>query len=348
MENRHEPTLDLSPYLDVIGKEFEQPEQFNYEVTRDSIRHFAHSIDDYNALYLDADFASSTKWKGIIAPPGYLMSHGHSAWIIPRLPKLQDPEGEELNLFAHAADDWTFLKPARPGNFIRSSSRLASADLKSGRKMGTSVLLRFETVFFDQYGEKIATRGGQYFVMNSSRGGPINKSPYPPLPDGGTRNVIQPTRFPGSFSLPAARRDSQRYYEDVNVGDELPILEIPPVMLQNLGRFNAATIGTGVDEVGGEHDGMPDAYVFGHLRISWFARLILNWAGPNSWIHQLTQRNRQWLLIGFRASCAGVVKAKGMTDGEAWVDIDLTCDCELGFVTNAGTARVVLPLRHSR
>jgi hypothetical protein len=26
MENRHEPTLDLSPYLDVIGKELEQHE----------------------------------------------------------------------------------------------------------------------------------------------------------------------------------------------------------------------------------------------------------------------------------------------------------------------------------
>jgi acyl dehydratase len=339
-----ESKLDLSPFNELVGLALEQPEQYNYEVTRDSIRHFAHAVDDYNAVYLDDEFASSTFWKGIVASPGYLSSHGQSAWITSRLPVIHDEDGCELSLSAHAADDWHFLRPVRPGDFVLSTSKLVSAEAKHGKKMGTSVLLRLETRYVNQRGEHVATRGGQYFRMAATRGGAANQSPYPPLQPGQTRNVIQPTRFSGTFSLPPNRRDThQLLWENVNVGMILPDLSIPPVMLQNLGRYNAATIGTGADEVGGAHGGMPDAYVFGHLRIPWFAQLIVNWGGPSTSIRRLAHKNLQWLLVGFKANCTGAVTGKGVEEYEHWVDLELICQCELGFTTNIGSARVVLP-----
>jgi len=72
-----ETRLDLSCYAALVGKNLPQPEQFNYEVTRDGIRHFAYCIPDFNALYRDEAYAEATRWRGIIAPPGYLYAHGH-------------------------------------------------------------------------------------------------------------------------------------------------------------------------------------------------------------------------------------------------------------------------------
>lgn len=341
------PALDISPYLELVGKDLPQPQQFNYEVSRDSIRHFAHAVDDYSALYLDDEFARSTRWGGVIASPGYLSSHGQSSWIIGQLPPLTGADGQRIGLSAHAGDDWHFVRPARPGDVILAHSKLEKAEAKSGRNMGSSVRFRLSTHYSNQHGEHVATRGGTYFRLGDMKGGAGSGALYPPLDHGQSRNVIQPTRFPGTFELPPLRKDTDRFHEDVQVGDRIPALRIPPTYLQNLGRYNAATIGTGVDEVGGPHGGMPDAYVFGHLRIPWFARLLSTWAGPNAWISTLSQQSKQWMLIGFEAVLSGEVTAKG-TDGErAWVDLRLQCDCELGFTTNTGTARVELMRRHA-
>jgi acyl dehydratase len=64
-----ETPLDVSDYAALVGKDLPQPEQFNYDVTRDGIRHFAYCIPDPNALYLDHEYAATTRWGGIIALP---------------------------------------------------------------------------------------------------------------------------------------------------------------------------------------------------------------------------------------------------------------------------------------
>ena len=59
-----ETHLDVSDYAALVGKDLPQPEQFNYDVTRDGIRHFAYCIPDPNALYLDHEYAATTRWRG--------------------------------------------------------------------------------------------------------------------------------------------------------------------------------------------------------------------------------------------------------------------------------------------
>ena len=39
------------------------------EVTRDSIRHWAHATGDRNPLYLDESYARASRYGGLIAPP---------------------------------------------------------------------------------------------------------------------------------------------------------------------------------------------------------------------------------------------------------------------------------------
>lgn len=66
---------------------------------------------------------------------------------------------------------------------------------------------------------------------------------------------------------------------------------------------------------------------------------------PNAWISTLSQQSKQWMLIGFEAILPGEVVAKGADAERSWVDVKLPCDCELGFTTNTGTARVELMRR---
>ena len=58
---------------------------------------------------------------------------------------------------------------------------------------------------------------------------------------------------------------------------------------------------------------------------------------------------RRWLtlvvLVGFSVTCKGTVTGKSVQDGRHLVDCSLTCESELGFVTNLGTAQVELPSR---
>src|ERR1700677_5306687 len=96
-------SLDLSEYEKLVGKDLPQPEQFLYGVTEDSIRHFAYCIPDYNALYLDHEYARSTRWGSIIAPPGYLYAHGTPAWLSTR-PGIKDATGQELDKGRNAGE----------------------------------------------------------------------------------------------------------------------------------------------------------------------------------------------------------------------------------------------------
>src|ERR1700728_4150029 len=91
----HETSLDVSGYAALVGKDLSQPEQFNYEVTREAIRHFAYCIPAYNALYLDEDSSAATRWRGLIAPPGYLYAHGSPAWL-GKMPGIKDSSGNQL------------------------------------------------------------------------------------------------------------------------------------------------------------------------------------------------------------------------------------------------------------
>ena len=49
-------------------------EPWCHEATRDNIRHYAHGIGDDNPLWCDPDYAATTKYGGIVAPPSFLFA----------------------------------------------------------------------------------------------------------------------------------------------------------------------------------------------------------------------------------------------------------------------------------
>src|SRR3546814_2678420 len=49
-------------------------EPWNYEATRDGIRHYAHGIGDDNPLWCDPTYAAKTKYGSVVALPSFLFS----------------------------------------------------------------------------------------------------------------------------------------------------------------------------------------------------------------------------------------------------------------------------------
>ena len=53
-------------------------EPWNYEASRDAIRHYAHGIGDDNPLWCDPDYAKTTKYGDVIALPSSLFATNRS------------------------------------------------------------------------------------------------------------------------------------------------------------------------------------------------------------------------------------------------------------------------------
>jgi acyl dehydratase len=339
-------SLDLTEYLALVGQDLPQPQQFNYEVGRDGIRHFADAIPDENALYADAEYAATTRWRGIIAPPGYLYAHGSPAWL-GKLPGIKDATGRELEGSDNATESWEFFKPVRPGDIVMSYGKIASATPKRSRKLGECVLVTEEMRFTNQRGEVVARLNSLTFRFDAEAASDAGQiaSAYPPMPPGQyTRNVMTAPLLPGTYEPPVPRYDANRFFEDVEIGETVTPWEFGPLMVFDIGRFNAATIGTGNDRIG-RIGHVPDAFAPGVLRIQWFGTMLSRWAGPDAWTTKIQQRNEEWVLVGFKIICGGTVTGKSIVDGRCLVDLDIWCKSELGFRTNSGVAQVEMPSR---
>ncbi len=107
------------------------------EVHREDIRKYAKAIGSNNPLWLDEDYARSTRWGGIIAPPTFVDrftpfyvlgdddSQGYLGGPMPIVTPFK-------NGFS-AGDEYEIIKPVRPGDVISVSTSLGDIYEKQGR-----------------------------------------------------------------------------------------------------------------------------------------------------------------------------------------------------------------------
>lgn len=341
--------VNIDNYMKHIGRDYSQPEQYLYEVTGDGIRNFAYAIPDHNALYIKPEYARSTRWGGVIAPPGYLYAFGSPAWLS-KLDGIVDAEGNELTNGDNATEQWDFHLPVRPGDTILSHGKVIGAEIKKSRKLGDAVLVNEEMRYTNQRGEQVATLTSFSFRFNNDKAASEGQvaSHYPPMEPGQfTRNVATPPRLPGLYPTPVIRYDATRFFEDVEVGEVLPNWSIPKLKVADMAAFNAETTGGGYDRIG-RMGHIPDAFAPGVLRIQWFGSLMSRWAGPDAFVTHIAQRNEDWVLVGFDIVFSGTVTGKSIVDGRGIVEIALECHSELGFRTNSGVGRIELPMKGAR
>ena len=175
------------------------------------------------------------------------------------------------------------------------------------------------------------------------------------------------------------RGDNPRWWEDVQVGDDLKPVVKGPMSHGDITAFVAGCIGgishgiqlremlrhpswgftdptTGAQEAiirvhdiqeAAESAGLPGAYDYGCQRCCWMGHLLTNWAGDDGFVKKMYVELRRFNVVGDTTWCKGKVIAKRQEDGENLVDLEIWGENQRGEQTTKGTAILRLPSRQS-
>jgi len=139
----------------------------------------------------------------------------------------------------------------------------------------------------------------------------------------------------------------QLYYEDVQVGAEIPSLE-RAATTEQLVRYHAAA--GDWDRIHFDYPyarrvGFPDVILQGMLKAGWLAQMIIDWAGPKIWVKKFGTQYRQIDVPLDTLICKGKVTDKYVRDGEHMVELEVWTQNGKREVTTRGTATVRFPAR---
>lgn len=146
----------------------------------------------------------------------------------------------------------------------------------------------------------------------------------------------------------------QRYFEDVNLGDEFEETQQPTAehVLQFLGQTARAGQGEGRDRAGGRftdtaearRQGLERAIVPGNMSMAMMTRLLTDWMGPLGHIVEMDVSYRRPVLQGDELRSIALVTD---ADTAPRVHLDLAFENDRGERPLQGTAIVELPTRDS-
>ena len=338
------------------------------EVTRDAIRHWAWATGDKNPLFLDEAYAKQSAVGQMIAPPcmlyafsrtsiGYrgglpgvhsFFAGSHFRWKEPI------PLGETIDT------DVTFK------DLVELPSRFADRMFKQISHIR----------FLGKDGREIAD--AESWGMRTERTKAKEKGKYNSLKfHHYTKEEL--AEIAKSYEQEVCRGSAPLFWEDVQVGDELPSIVRGPYTatvavafeqawgglfiwahsywFKYLRRHPAAGIlnGYGIpeppeavhwDSALAKSVGVPEAYDYGPERISWLGTMLTNWAGDQGFLAELYCEIRRFNLVGDVTYAYGKIVEKTSADtGRGSVKIELGTRDQRGEMTSKGWARILLPMK---
>lgn len=339
---------------------------WNTAVTADSIRHFAFGTSDDNPLWLDPDYAAKGPYGALAAPPAYLTSVLY--------PILHGAPMEAPLSSLIGGVEYRWQRPILEGDQLRAESvqkDLYEKKSGSGRRL---VFIISEVTYRNQRNEVVGTATGT--MIRATQVGTellFDRPLYRYSPD----ELEQ---------IGAAQRDEARtagtlYWEDVQVGQEVPQIVRGPLTIGDMVCWQAA-IGPSyragrlgyLDCLKAPHSavknpvtgwpvkysqqhedfnlaaqrGMPGPFDNGVMRFAWVAPLLTNWMGDRGFLRRLYVQVRAPGIYGDTLWLSGAVREKGREGDTAVVKVEINGVNQVGATTTAGEAEVVLPSREAR
>ncbi|MBI4497967.1 MAG: acyl dehydratase [Chloroflexi bacterium] len=141
----------------------------------------------------------------------------------------------------------------------------------------------------------------------------------------------------------------QVYWEDMQVGQEIPKLEKGPITTQMMMRWGAA-VGDYYQihydpNFAKEVAHLPGIIVHGTHKFGILGQLLSNFAGPEGWVRKLAASYRGMDFPNQVITARGVVTSKHEQDGQKLVELEIWTENPEGRKTTLGSAVVVLPAR---
>ena len=334
--------------------------------TRDAIAQFCLGIADDNPLWLDPEYAATTRWGGLLAPPAFLYAVDATI-VAPKLPGVQ---------WIYAGAIWRWNDVIHVDQPFETTATLLSMDEKHGKRFGRWVLQTGEVTFSSPTGAVIATAQGRIARTPRQRGSSGGSEPSP-----SSSVEYTPARL-AEIQRDAARHERlgsrQRLWESVAVGDTVGPLVRGPLELDDIYRWYTGAQGalhyggahgdavryrhrhddyeintkTGAKDAAarghftaaeGRTAGMGGAYDVGPHRISWLVSLLTDWAGDDGFVAGVSADVLRPNLVTETTWWSGIVRETWTTPNNSYVSIGVTATNQDDVVTARGSAVVALP-----
>ena len=139
----------------------------------------------------------------------------------------------------------------------------------------------------------------------------------------------------------------QVFFEDVEVGQEIPILQ-KNCSTQQLVMWAGASgdfYQIHYDQAFARNTGLGQVVVHGALKHAFLGQLLHDWVAPGGRVEKLGCQYRAMDYPDQDITCKGVVTGKHAEGGHCTVELAVWTENPNGQTTTPGTARVILPSR---
>ena len=346
-------------------------EPWNYEATRDAIRHYAHGIGDDNPLWCDPAYADEDQVR-LDRRAAELPVHDQPHHL--RL--LRRPLGRARDVGRCRLD----LVQAGRCATTRSRTQAHLKDLieHQTKFAGRAFQQIYHVEFFNQSGDKVAEADS--WVFRTDRDEARERGTKYTEARGRVEKFTdeQLAEFYKLYENEEIRGANTRYWEDVKEGEALPRMMKGPMTVTGficyaqgwgglyiranklawkmqqkhpgLGIKNRFSVPDCPERVHWDEDfalevGAPGAYDYGPERCSWLTHQITNWMGDDGFLHKSKCQIRRHNPDGDVIFIDGTVTRKFVENGKHLVEIAQNAQTHRGEVSAHGSAIVELPSR---
>jgi acyl dehydratase len=313
-------------------------EPWNRTATTDSIRHWAIGNGDDNPLYSDPEYGNSTRWGGMIAPPGYesTMGFDRSRKMDPAFERETRPALRGVHLFNSGMEAY-FHAPIRPGAVLYRSKWVSDIETKVSRFGGRSAIVSNGSASWDQSDEVVST-GSSFFVhvereRRDTKEARVEKEGEGLDGDLATYTDESLREIEDAYDNEFVRGSDTLYYEELEVGQELPLTVKGPFTITDLINFHMGW-GWGNygnpphrlafenrkvlrgfysrnefrawdtiqrlhwDEALARQVGVKHTYDIGPVRYGMVCHYCTNFAGDDGWVYRIRCEYRSFNFVG--------------------------------------------------
>ncbi|HJL60459.1 MAG TPA: MaoC family dehydratase N-terminal domain-containing protein [Pseudomonadales bacterium] len=364
------------PALEALRKRIGVPikdslEPWCHEASRDVIRHYAHGIGDDNPLWCDPEYARESCHGEIIAPPSFLFACDRIiSGYVGGLPGVHA---------MWAGADFNWHKHIRRNDEIHSKAWLKELISHETKFSGTAIQQIYHVDFFNQQDELICDADSWCFRTDrdiarerGTKYEDLKEKPDRVFTDDELIDLFR------HYADEEIRGSVPRYYDDVAVGDTLPVMAKGPMTVTGFIAFaqgwgglyiranklawqqHRNHAGLGIKNKFGIPDcpervhwetefartiGAPEAYDYGPERFSWMTHHITNWMGDSGFLVNSKAKIRRHNPVGDFLLIRGEVIDKRETSDQYLVEISQRAENQDGELSIEGTAIVALPCK---
>ncbi len=361
----------LAAFRARVGKKLRIKYQFNELASKDAIRKFADGIGDPNPLWRDDEYARSSPYKTIVAPPSWINSV-LPTWVLQGLPGVHA---------LHSSTIWEFYVPVLLNDRITPECFLSDCRVINNKFSGRSVLERQESRFFNQRGELVAVAKPAAFRVERHVAREKGQYGNIELPHPWTDQELQ--SIEQDVLSETIRGAHTRCWEDVKVGDRLPAMVRGPLGMSDIIAYciGAAPVPIQAHGIAMRHylkhpayafrdpmtfalesiysvhynkeaanaSGLPYPYDTAVQRHCWLMHLLTNWMGDEGWLKKSYAKFSGIVYLSDAVRIRGKVGKKYIDEnGECCVDIKTSATNQRGEEVMPGKSTVILPAKDGK